>query len=400
MRVLRSAALVSFSLFGAVAATSQSVLVVGPGGYATIQGAVDAASNGDIVRIAPGTYGVFQLSGKGLTLIADQPGTVRIRNMTFNENVVAIDLDPSLQLRLVDLIFEDNPTVGILIVGIFHGITSIEGCTFVSGMLPVLDVGGNAVVVMRRCQLQGSSDAAMRVVGPAHLLASQCTFTGAPVVGLATSGAALLVEGALAFLSDCTLTGGSYVGPAFSYTAGSGVLCHIPARVWVVDCTVQGGDSSAANVAPGHAIANGGLTTYHRGTVRGGIGPTGPAAAVPGSSVPEPLLGVTSSPAGLQLGANFDVVLRGAPGDILVTFGTIELQLPQIVPILAQPVVGFLAPTGIVVDAAIAGPTGTASYSFLVPSVPAVRHVGVWFRGIDLATWPLQASPIVGGVIR
>ncbi|HEU4419339.1 MAG TPA: hypothetical protein VFT55_10395, partial [Planctomycetota bacterium] len=146
------------------------------------------------MRIAPGTYGVFQLSGKGLTLIADQAGTVRVRNLSFNEGNVAINLQASLQLRLVDLIFEDNPTIGILRVGIAHGITSIEGCTFVSGLLPVLTVGGNSVVVMRRCQLQGSSNAAPMVVSsPAHLLASQCTFTGAPVVGLATSGAALLV---------------------------------------------------------------------------------------------------------------------------------------------------------------------------------------------------------------
>lgn len=399
MRVLRSAALLSFSLFCAVAATSQSVLVVGPGGYATIQGAVDAASNGDIVRIAPGTYPVFQVSGKGLTLIADQPGTVRVRN-TYPNGDVGFNLNPSLQLRLVDLIFEDDPTVGGLRVGIAYGITSIEGCTFVSGLLPVLSVGFDAVVVMRRCQLQGSSEAAMKVTSMAHLLASECTFTGAPVVGLSTSGAALRVEGASAFLSNCTLTGGPYVGPAFAYVAGTAVRCGIPARVWVVDCTVLGGDSSVANVLPGPAVFNGGWTSYHRGTVLGGIGPTGQAVAIPGPSMAEPLLGVTSPQTGLQLGASFDVVLRGAPGDILVTFGTTEMQPLQIVPILAQPLLGFLAPTGIVVDAAIAGPTGTASYSFLVPNAPAIRHVGVWFRGIDLATWPLQASPVVGGVIR
>jgi len=376
------------------------VLVVGPGGYATIQDAVDAASNGDIVRIAPGTYGVFQLSGKGLTLIADQPGTVRIRNLSTGGNVVAIDLNPSLQLRLVDLVFETDPAIGDLIVSIGYGITSIEGCTFVGGMLPVLHVGFNAALVMRRCQLQGSSDAPMRVTSSAHLLASQCTFTGGPVLGLSTSGAALRVDAASAFLSNCTLTGGSYVGPAFAYGAGPGLLCDIPARLWVVDCTVRGGDSSVANVPPGPAIANGGWTSYHRGTLLGGIGPTGQAVAIPGPSLAEPLLGVTSSPTELQLGANFDVVLRGAPGDILVTFGTTELQPLQVVPILAQPLLGFLAPTGIVVDAAIAGPTGVVSYSFLVPNTPAIRHLAVWFRAIDLATWPLQASAIVGGVIR
>jgi len=33
-----------------------AVITVGAGGFATIQGAVDAASNGDTILVSPGTY--------------------------------------------------------------------------------------------------------------------------------------------------------------------------------------------------------------------------------------------------------------------------------------------------------------------------------------------------------
>lgn len=43
----------------------------GPADFATIQGAVDAAADGDVVRVLPGTYAGFQFANKGVAIVGD-----------------------------------------------------------------------------------------------------------------------------------------------------------------------------------------------------------------------------------------------------------------------------------------------------------------------------------------
>jgi hypothetical protein len=69
------------------------VLIVGPGGFATIQAAVDAAVDGDVVRIAPGIYNNF-ICTKGLTLLCDPPGTVRITRLTSAPSGTSFSMTP------------------------------------------------------------------------------------------------------------------------------------------------------------------------------------------------------------------------------------------------------------------------------------------------------------------
>ena len=49
---------------------TQTYLLVGHGGYAQIQDAVNAASSGDIILVAPGTYNPFEVGTNGITILS------------------------------------------------------------------------------------------------------------------------------------------------------------------------------------------------------------------------------------------------------------------------------------------------------------------------------------------
>lgn len=63
----------------AAPAARANVLVVGGGGpHNTIQSAIDAASDGDVVLVRPGTYAGFTVQNKGVAVVADVGGPVSL----------------------------------------------------------------------------------------------------------------------------------------------------------------------------------------------------------------------------------------------------------------------------------------------------------------------------------
>lgn len=65
-----------------------------PADFATIQDAIDAAANGDVLRVMPGIYAGFQISAKGVTVLGDSAtpwqvnGRVKVNSTSAGQTVV------------------------------------------------------------------------------------------------------------------------------------------------------------------------------------------------------------------------------------------------------------------------------------------------------------------------
>ncbi|MFM9105658.1 MAG: hypothetical protein ACKOWF_03035 [Chloroflexota bacterium] len=92
----------------------------------TVQAAITAASPGDIIRIAPGTYSEDLTIDKKLTLVGCPGGEVILRNATQDTRTITIS-DNVSPLELVDIVIEGNNDVANSIGG--GGIVSFGDVT-------------------------------------------------------------------------------------------------------------------------------------------------------------------------------------------------------------------------------------------------------------------------------
>lgn len=81
IRSFVSAVLASLAL--SVAAHA-GVVVVNPTTSDALQLAIDSALEGDTVLVHPGAYGAVHIAGKGLTVVANAPGTVQVESLTIS----------------------------------------------------------------------------------------------------------------------------------------------------------------------------------------------------------------------------------------------------------------------------------------------------------------------------
>ena len=66
------------------------VIVLGqPGSHATLQAAIDAAQDGDVLLIEPGTYTGFTIDDKALTLLPTSPGNINVNGLCKVRNLSA-----------------------------------------------------------------------------------------------------------------------------------------------------------------------------------------------------------------------------------------------------------------------------------------------------------------------
>ncbi|MCK6447065.1 MAG: hypothetical protein L6Q99_11805 [Planctomycetes bacterium] len=109
--MLRTAFQASIVLFASIPVLAGGVRIVEPTGtanFATVQAAIDAASDGAVILVGPGTYPGFQVSNKSLVVAAAMPGTVMIAGvvtisgLTGSKSVLLSELAVQSQLAVLN----------------------------------------------------------------------------------------------------------------------------------------------------------------------------------------------------------------------------------------------------------------------------------------------------------
>jgi hypothetical protein len=329
----------------------QDVLTVDPfaGPYFEIRAAMAAAAPGDVIRVAPGTYGYFGAIGKGVTVVASSPagpvrvlGTVRVQDVPLGQAVVFAGLTVEVPL---------GDAAPALIVASTHGSVRIEDSTFRGHDAAAVTVTDAADVALVDCDAQGWSDSALvaersslRLFGGIYRGANQ----GLPC---ADGHAGIRVSSGQLALAGVTVLGGwggeedapltvCNCGPG----AGGDALLADGTHVELLDTTlVPGLGGPAFWCSPGSA----GLPLRALGSTQV-------------SSVNGPALTLSASAHLVTEGAPLTLHAAGEPGDLLV--------------LVVGPAAGVTDLPAFVGDLLVGGGTGQVR-RLLLGSSPAVLQV-------------------------
>lgn len=395
------------------ALAAQTVHQVGAGGFATIQAAIAAAANGDVIVIQAGVHLPFTLN-KDLTLTAAPGATVDVQP-GFTLTPVLTIVQPPARAAIVGLRFRNPAFIwwANSQVRVLGGTVAFADCAFESHgygqMLSGLLVQ-NANVAMQRCLVLGGGVNGTVLSGAgdgfdglevrhANVAAVDCVFMGGALGwdNVGHGGHAVFVDDGNVQLTNCIALGGRHAGFFAGYLPGDGVHIASPSRVWLADCQLRGGDSP---VSPGgRGLANlGGLAAVEaRSLLVGGAGvPMGAPAFGPLTTGPLPGFAVPVPP--IEVGTTWTIAFRLAPTTPLLALWSDRL-LPATAPLLAAP--AWLPPANLQVAAVgVSDANGLLPLAFPVPNTPALVHTSFFVQGIAGTTLPLQSAAPVGGVVR
>lgn len=340
---------------------AQVVHLVGPGGYPQIHDAIIAAAPGDIVDVQPGTYAGFGTT-KGVTIRAVGQGTVSIAGGWLS--VLSAPAGETVHM------------VGFHIGTVYvTGNATFDGCTFVN---PTgLQVQG-ASVQMQDCVLTPPSTGAFFVnavvlATDSDVSAVDCRIEGTDAMGLGPPEPAVLLVNSTFRGCNLTLRGGS------GSPTRSAIEADASSRVWLSDSTVTG-DPASCPIAASQG-------RHDRCTI------TPNCSGIPAGFV----LGVRRlGPP--QNGVPMIVELRALPNTPIAIFAALSLE-PTLWPQFEQPLLLPVA-TAYAFDFAVTDPTGFGLWAMTVPAGPAAVGRSFWLQAFSGPTWPMQASPAFGGVIR
>ncbi|MGW2593687.1 right-handed parallel beta-helix repeat-containing protein [Streptomyces sp. NPDC001515] len=264
---------------------SRQVLTVaadGSGDFRTVAEAVARARTGAIVSVGPGRYEEALTVSAAITLTAaDGPGTAELAPRRGTALTLTGDA-----LMVSDLVLRGH-----------------------DDELPVVDVP-RGQIAMDRCEVHGSSWAALFARGGGSLALRQCRVSNPAGAGLVSTSASE------SFLEDCLVEhlGTSAVvagergritvrGSRLRDTRGNGVLTNGQAHVHLEDCEISAADK------PGVAVEEDSSARMVRGTVREAV--VGVYVSSTGSTVLEEVKVVDTTGHGFVLGAGSSPTVTG-----------------------------------------------------------------------------------------
>lgn len=394
--VRNAVSVVLLALAGALlipAAGAQATWLVGPTqAYSQIRDVMPLVAPGDHVVVEPGTYFDFRCD-RAVTIRAQTPGTVVV---AFHWEGLPAScgcacLSQSFATRLDPPAGSDLHVVGIE----FEGFYSITPCfTFIRHRVEV----GSGRVTFDQCRID-----ALRVQSASVRLQDCDVTSGFRDPGLTAEQADITVVGGTISGADVG-THSASPQPAVSMQAGSlhasGVTLRagdqgataLPAAalsasggsVWLSDSTAIGTQTCAIEASGVLRIDRSTLTNVGSGCVSSPLG--------------GPLIGIARNGA-IRNGSQFQATLKGDPGDLQIFYGSTGLGDALLVPLLQQPV--WIDVSGLFLALpAVAGSTGETVLSYVVPAVPALVGASFWLQGVGGASFPLAATPVVGGVVQ
>lgn len=394
----------SLSALLLLAAPAAASVVVVNGDSFVLQAAIDAAADGDILLIKPGSGGAISgvaIDGKSLTLVVDQGvytlGRIEVRNLPASGVVMLHGF--TLTTFSPAFLFPSAES-GSLEVHDCAGSVRVEDCGITAppqgtGTFGIAPKAVNGVLVV------GSSDVAITDctitggIGPFE--SGSCTIPGYAPSGPGGDGVRVR-DGRVALLDVISIggAGGGPFGPCSfndDSPGGAGLRMQGASRVVSADSDLRGANDTISSEAPGSGLViEGAGTLVQRGgsISQGGGLPVVPAIIAPPGSVtsyaaPPRGLAITSP---IRVAANGTLTIDGVAGETDAVFespagGWAELPGKQGVFLLGAPLIGPIL--------IVANPTGTVSVPFTTPPVLP--------PGVDGLTVHLQLFSKLGAVV-
>lgn len=397
--------LVAYAFLGLTSlATSQATLLVGPSGLPEIRDAVAIAAPGDTVLIEPGTYAHFAAT-VGVTIRAVTPGTVTVAYdpafapppcgvaCAVAEGATLL-LPPSGQtLHVTDLVFDAN-TASVSGISVHHrvavsGRVTLDRCEIRSKTFALR--ADNATVHLQDCTVAAQGGAS----GPAAIFAINSdisivggSFYGAGAPGQPPSslaGVAILVAGSRLQMSGATASGGTSAPGGLGQAA---VSATFSSSAWISDSTLSGGSGSCA------VATQAGPLRLSRCTVVDGAGSSNCLA----SPIGPPMLGIDRL-GPLSPGSTFSLGFTTTPNTLVAVLANHTLGTLDAPTVLALPW-WLEAGTSFSAALVLADQNGEANVSWTIPAGPGIAGLALWFQGVSGLDFPLQTSPVVGGIVR
>jgi hypothetical protein len=237
---------------GDVRARSQVALRGRPGCYATVQAALDAASDGDTIKLRPGTYsgGVFVL--KSVTLAGTGASVTTIRGGGPGVTVGEFLGNRHLDLTVSGLTIAGGVTTSSPLSNEWTGQANVIALGGGIAIEPGADFSTGATVTVRDSVVRDNRAAptATAPFGP-PCPGGPCPFAWARGGGIDNWGRLTLV--------NSTVSGNSAAGPASDATGG-GVNVWRPGTLTVQDSRITG-NRALASVPNGRFAEGGGIFT-------------------------------------------------------------------------------------------------------------------------------------------